>query len=286
LLGRPRHEKEKMMTTMKNKRVLVTGAGTGIGRGVALEFAREGAAVALHYSHSGAGADSAVEEIRRAGGKACALQADFRDAAAARALPERATEFLGGLDVLVNNAGITMNQPFLETTIDQFDTLFNVNIRAMFFATQSAADIMISAGGGAVINVSSVHAYGGMVEHAVYAATKAAIVGFTRTLSVELIQKGVRVNCIASGGIAVENQRRELGPAFDWQKAGQGVPSGFIGEPRDIGRLAIFLAGDESRYIVGQTLLCDGGQTAVLPCTGDFRKPTTHQWGKGYVPGR
>jgi len=275
------------MATMKDKRVLVTGAGTGIGRGVALEFAREGAAVALHYSHSGAGADSAVEEIRRAGGKAVALQADFRDAAAARALPGRAAEFLGGLDVLVNNAGITMNQPFLATTVEEYDTLFNVNMRAMFFATQGAAEIMIrNDAGGAVINVSSVHAYGGMFEHAVYAATKAAIVGFTRTLSVELMQKGIRVNCIASGGIAVENQRKELGPEFDWKQAGLGLPSGFIGEPRDIGRLAIFLAGDESRYIVGQTVLCDGGQSAILPCTGDFRKPTAHQWGKGYVPGR
>lgn len=275
------------MTTMTNKRVLVTGAGTGIGRGVALEFAREGAAVALHFSHSGAGADSAVEEIRRAGGKACALQADFRDAAAARALPGRAAEFMGGLDVLVNNAGITMNQPFLETTVEEYDTLFDVNMRAMFFCTQGAAEIMVrNDAGGAVINVSSVHAYGGMVEHAVYAATKAAIVGFTRTLSVELIQKGVRVNCIASGWIGVENQRRELGPEFDWKKAGLGVPSGFVGEPRDIGRLAVFLAGADSRYIVGQTLLCDGGQMAILPCTGDFRKPTAHKWGKGYVPGR
>ena len=274
------------MTAMKNRRVLVTGAGTGIGRGVALEFAREGAAVALHYSHSDAGAESAVDEIRRAGGKAVALQADFRDAAQARALPGRAAEFMGGLDVLVNNAGITMNQPFLETTVEEFDTLFSVNIRAMFFATQGAADIMIRGGGGAVINVSSVHAYGAITEHAVYAATKTAIVGFTRTLSVELIQKGVRVNCIASGWIGVENQRRELGPEFDWQKAGLGLPSGFVGEPRDIGRLAIFLAGDESRYVIGQTILCDGGQTAILPCAGDFRKPTTHTWGKGYVPGR
>ena len=103
---------------MKDRKVLVTGAGTGIGRGVALVFAREGAAVALHYSHSEAGAHSAVAEIERAGGKACAIQADFRDAVQARALPGQAAEFLGGLDVLVNNAGITMNQPFLETTVD------------------------------------------------------------------------------------------------------------------------------------------------------------------------
>lgn len=271
---------------LKDYKVLVTGAGTGIGRGVALEFAREGAAVVLHYGSSRDGADSAVAQIEAAGGRACALHADFRDAKQALDLAGRAAEFLGGLDVLVNNAGITMNQPFLETTVEEYDTVFNVNMRAMFFASQGAAEIMVGSGHGSIVNVSSVHAYGGMVEHAVYAATKAAIVGFTRTLSVELIQKNVRVNCIASGGIVVENQRQVLGPDFDWDKAGLGIPCGFIGDPEDIGRLAIFLASNESRYIVGQTILCDGGQTAVCPCTGDFRKPTTTKWGQGYVPGR
>lgn len=271
---------------MKGKRVLVTGAGTGIGRGVALEFAREGADVVLHFSHSRGGADSAVAEIEAAGGRACALQADFNDAAQARALPGRAVDFLGGLDVLVNNAGITMNQPFLETTIEEFDTLFNVNMRAMFFATQGAAEIMVQQDQGAVVNVSSVHAYGALVEHAVYASTKAAIVGFTRTLAVELIQLNVRVNCIASGWVLVENQLKQLGENFDAAQAGLGLPSGFIGEPRDIGRLAIFLASEEARYIVGQTILCDGGQTTVLPCTPHFRSPMTQKWGQGYVPGR
>jgi len=275
-----------MEQRMKDKRVLVTGAGTGIGRGIAQEFAREGACVVLHYSHSRDGADSAVADITAAGGKACALQADFRDAEQARALAGRAAEFLGGLDVLVNNVGITMNQPFLETTVEQYDTLFDVNMRAMFFATQGAAEIMARSGRGTVVNISSVHAYGALVEHAVYAATKAAIVGFTRTLSVELIQKNIRVNCIASGWVFTENQRLVQGPEFDERQAGLGLPAGFIGEPRDIGRLAIFLSSDESRYIVGQTILCDGGQSTVLPCTYDFRAPPDMKWGQGYVPGR
>lgn len=272
----------------KGKRVLVTGSGTGIGRGVALEFAREGADVALHYSHSAEGARSAVADIVRAGGKAEAFEADFRDEGAARDLPLRAAEFLGGLDVLVNNAGITMNQPFLETTVEQFDTLMDVNVRAMFFATQGAAHVMVERGSGVVINISSVHAYGGRVEYAAYAATKAAIVGFTRTVSVELIRKNIRANCIAVGWVLVENQRAILGPDFNEEEAGRSLPVGFIGKPDDVGRLALFLASDEARYIVGQTICCDGGQTAVLPCTPSLRTPTNAnaEWGQGYVPGR
>jgi len=271
---------------MAGKKVLVTGAGTGIGRGIALEFAREGASVALHYSHSASGAESAVAEIVKNGGKARAFKADFNDAVQAKKLPSQAADFLGGLDILVNNAGITMNQPFLETTVEQFNTLFNVNIRAMFFCTQGAASIMEKAGHGSVINIGSVHAFGAIVEHAVYAASKAAIIGFTRTLSVELIQKNIRVNSIASGWILQENQRKVLGPEFDEKAAGMLLPSGFIGEPVDIARLAIFLASDESRYIIGQTILCDGGQSTILPCTPNFRTPTKEQWGQGYVPGR
>ena len=275
-----------MGNRLEGRKVLVTGGGTGIGRGMALEFAKEGASVAVHYSHSADGAESAVMEIARSGGKARAFRADFRDAEAARSLPADAAGFLGGLDVLVNNAGITMNQPLLDTTIEQYDTLFDVNIRAMFFATQGAARIMSASGGGAVVNISSVHAFAAFVEHAVYAASKAAIVGFTRTAAVELIQKGVRMNCIASGWVLVENQRRLLGEEFDEVEAGRSLPAGFIGTAEDIARLAVFLASDESRYIVGQTILCDGGQTALLPCTPDFRNPIEVRYGAGYVPGR
>ena len=137
---------------MEGKRVLVTGSGTGIGRGVALEFAKEGAAVALHYAHSDEGARSAVNEIKRAGGEAEAFQADLGDLEQDRALAAEAIEYLGGLDVLVNNAGITMNKPFLQVTPEQYDTLYNVNMRGMFFVTQSVAPTMVEQGCGAVIN--------------------------------------------------------------------------------------------------------------------------------------
>src|SRR5262249_12232163 len=129
--------------SMKNKRVLVTGSGTGIGRGVALEFARCGAAVAFHYAHSDSGAKKAVEESRSAGGRAEAFKADLRSVEETKSLAVRAAEFLGGLDILVNNAGITMNLPFEQVTPEQFDTLYHVNIRAQFFLTQALVPVML-----------------------------------------------------------------------------------------------------------------------------------------------
>ncbi len=270
---------------MKGKKVIVTGSGTGIGRGVAREFAREGAAVALHYSHSDRGAQSAVDEIREAGGSAKAFQADFNDVFQAKELAARAIDFLGGLDILVNNAGITMNQPFEQVTPEQYDTLYNVNIRAMFFVTQAAIPTMIEQGDGAIVNVSSTHSSHAMVEHSVYAGTKGAIVTFTRTLALEMAPKGVRVNAIAPGWILVENHLKLLPEDFDEETEGLVLPSGFIGKPRDVARLAIFLASADARYIIGQTVFCDGGESIIMAASGDFREPVKERWGKGYVPG-
>jgi len=146
----------------------------------------------------------------------------------------------------VNNAGITLNAPFGEVTLEQFDTLYQVNIRAQFFLTQAALPALAEHGKGIVINLTSVHAFLGMTEHSVYAGTKGAIVAYTRELALELIQRGVRVNGIAPGWVFVENHRKVLGGSFDDIAAGKSLPAGFIGRANDIGHLAVFLASDES----------------------------------------
>ena len=268
---------------MKDKRVLVTGSGTGIGREIGLEFAREGASVVFHYAHSEDGAASAVKEIHQTGGKSTVFKADFNDIDSVKNLAEESIEFLGGLDVLVNNAGITMNLPFEKVTPEQFDTLYNVNIRSMFFLTQAVLPSLLESKG-VVINLTSVHAFSGSPEHSVYAGTKGAIVAFTRELSIELAPRGIRVNAIAPGAVAVENHFKAIS-GYDPEANGQLIPCGFEGEALDIAKIAVFLASEGARYIVGQTLIADGGTTSWMSFHDGFRQSSTARFGRGYVPG-
>jgi glucose 1-dehydrogenase len=271
---------------MKGQRVLVTGAGTGIGRGIALAFARAGASVALHCSHSARGAEEAVKEIRRAKGTAAAFAADFRSRGEVRALARRAVEFLGGIDVLVNSAGITLTLPFEDVTDEQFDVLYGVNVAAPFFLTQTLLPALRASKAAAVVNITSIHAFEGYPEHSVYAGTRGAIVSFTRELAIELAPLGIRVNAIAPGSTDVESHRA-IAPDADRAAAGRGIPAGFLGEPRDIGAVAVFLASEAARYIVGQTIVVDGGTTSWMPFGEQFRERAapSQRLGRGYVPG-
>jgi NAD(P)-dependent dehydrogenase (short-subunit alcohol dehydrogenase family) len=277
-----------MNVNLSSKRALVTGSGTGIGREIALEFARCGADVALHYSHNSAGALSAVEEIRSLGRRAEAFQADFNDVKQVQSLGQQAIGFLGGVDCLINNAGITFNRPFLAVTPEQFDVVNDVNIRAQFFLTQVVAQDMLKHGGGTVCNITSIHGVSGAPEHTVYAGTKGAIIAYTRSLAVELAHKGIRVNAIAPGWVTVENYYENI-PGFDdadaAKVAAEKVPLGRSGSKLEIARIAVFLCADDSGYIVGQTVIADGGTTALMSLISDFRSQSTATFGKGYVPG-
>jgi NAD(P)-dependent dehydrogenase (short-subunit alcohol dehydrogenase family) len=270
---------------MSNRKVLVTGSDTGIGREIALEFAREGAAVAFHYPHDDQGVVPAVRDVISAGGKAHAFRADFNHIDQVRRLGNEAVAFLGGLDVLINNSGITMNMPFEKVTPKQYDTLYNVNIRASFFLTQTVLPALTSSGsGGVVINIASIHAFEGLPQHTVYAGTKGAVVAYTRALAIELARKGVRVNAIAPGAVPVENYQK-AGLTMDWKEFNDLIPAGFYGTPLDIARVALFLASDDARYIVGQTVVVDGGTTAWLPFSNAFKKSFDAHFGRGYVAG-
>jgi NAD(P)-dependent dehydrogenase (short-subunit alcohol dehydrogenase family) len=274
---------------LAGSRALVTGAGTGIGREIALEFARQGADVVLHYSHAPEGAESAAQEIKNMGRRRKIFEADFNDRAAVDALAEATLEFLGGIDCLVNNAGISFNCPFHKVMPDDLDVLFNVNFRSPFLLTQKLTLPMLKQGSGAICNLASVHGLQGAPEHSAYAATKGAIVAYTRALAVELGHRGIRVNAIAPGWISVEGHATAI-PGFTPEQAAadarERVPVGRHGVPLDIAKMAAFLCSEDAGFIAGQTFVVDGGTTALMSLMTDFRSESSARFGTGYMPHR
>ena len=248
---------------LAGKLAIVTGAGTGIGLGIAEEFGRAGAAVVLHYATSAAGALTAAEQITLAGGRALAIRADLSQIDECFRLVDEAVAFLGGLDVLVNNAGRTITKPILEVTPEDFDLTFNVNIRGMYFATQRALPHLLARGRGSIINLSSIHGQFGNPPNTTYGSTKAAILGFTRELAQELAPQGIRVNAIAPGLIEVPRYFRTI-PGYTPEYGDSVVPLGRAGRPADIGAVAVFLASDDAAFVVGQTINVDGGTSTRM----------------------
>ena len=252
-----------MADRLKGRLALVTGSGTGIGREVALEFARQGADVVLHYSSSKEGAESAVQEIKSAGRRAAAYQADLGQGEECFRLVDDAAEFLGGLDVLVNNAGITEVWDFLDVTLEQFDMLYNVNIRGQFFCAQRAARYMLERGSGAIINMTSVHGFAGMSGHSVYAGTKGAIMAWSRELGIELAPMNIRVNAVAPGWIEVPSHYTKY-EGYNVESGGSQIPIQRVGSPLDVAKACVFLASDDAAFVVGHTMLVDGGTVALM----------------------
>jgi len=273
---------------LQGKKALVTGSDTGIGHEIGLEFARQGADVVFHYVQSDSGVKAAVGEVKALGRKSTAFQADFDSLEQVTLLAAQASEFLGGVNCLVNNAGVTMNRPFLKVTPEQFDKMFHINFRGQYFLTQRVVEDMLQRGGGVICNMSSVHGLQGVPEHSVYAATKGAIIAYTRSLAVELAYRGIRVNAIAPGWVTVENYFKCI-PGFTKEIAAEtgyrAIPVARCGEPLDIAKLAAFLCSDDASFIVGQTIVADGGTTALMSLVSDFRKESKNTFGRGYIPG-
>ena len=216
------------MGALEGKLSLVTGAGTGIGLGVAQKFAEEGASVVFHYASSAKGALDAVSEINARGGKALAIQADLRLVSECRRLVEEAVDFLGGLDILVNNAGVTLTKSFEETTEEDYTDLFNVNMRGYYFCAQESLKHILQRDGGSILNMTSVHAFAGYANHTAYAATKGANYTFTRTLATELAPQARASECDRPGA--------HRGPAIFSNDAGlydrKGTELGAVGPRR------------------------------------------------------
>jgi NAD(P)-dependent dehydrogenase (short-subunit alcohol dehydrogenase family) len=272
--------KVKLMTknvcSLDGKLILVTGAGTGIGRGVALELARQGADVAISYCSSAEGAAAVVAEIEGMGRRSIALQADMGEVSECCRVVDQAVEFLGGLDGLFNNAGITLTEDFQDVTKEMFDRLYDVNVRGQFFTCQRAVPHMVERGkelrgrfpgrpwaGGSLVNMSSAHGLAGFVGHSVYAGTKGAINAFSRELAVELCPAHIRVNVVAPGSIEVPSYFR-ADPSYTRQVGDSMVPWGRVGLPEDVGYLAAYLMSDASEFMTGHVLNLDGGLTAKM----------------------
>jgi glucose 1-dehydrogenase/3-oxoacyl-[acyl-carrier protein] reductase len=248
------------MIDLTGKKALVTGAGMGIGQGIAIELVRQGAEVAVHYAHSEP--DETVAEIEKLDGESFVVQGDLSHVGECERVVDGAAEALGGLDTLVNNAGVTKALPFLETDEETYDSLFDLNMKGYFFLARRAVPLMRERGGGSITNITSIHGFAGFPRHTAYAATKGAINAFTRQLAVELANEKVRVNAIGPGLIEVPRYFDD--PNYSTAFGGSLVPWGRVGFPKDIGPAAAFLASDAAEFVTGQILYADGGTTARM----------------------
>ncbi|HWN32495.1 MAG TPA: SDR family oxidoreductase [Pseudonocardia sp.] len=248
-----------MTTELTGTSALVTGGNSGIGRATALALAKLGARVVLSGRDEARG-EQVVKEIRAAGGEAYFVSTELRDEASARGLAERATELAGPIDVLVNSAGVFPFGPTEQTTERDFDSVYDLNVKAPYFLVAALAPAMAERGHGAIINVTTMVAEFGAAGMGLYGSSKAAMVLLTKSWAAEYGPRGVRVNAVSPGPTRTEGTAA-MGESLD--ELAKGGPAGRPGSPEEIADAIVFLATERSSFVHGAVLPVDGGRIAV-----------------------
>jgi 3-oxoacyl-[acyl-carrier protein] reductase len=245
------------MKLLENKSAIITGATRGIGRSIAVEFAKQGANVAFTYSASVDAANALEEELKSYGVSAKGYQSNAANFDAAQELAKEVHKEFGAIDILVNNAGITKDNLLLRISEDDFDSVIEVNLKSVFNLTKAVIRPMMKQRSGSIINMSSVVGLKGNAGQSNYAASKAGIIGFSKSVALELGSRNIRSNVIAPGFIETEmTAKLDEATVQSWR---DGIPLKRGGHPIDIANACVFLASDMSTYITGQTLSVDGG---------------------------
>ena len=244
---------------LENKVALVTGASRGIGKEIALSLAKEGAAVILNYNGSKEKAESAAEEIRAAGGKAETYQCNVSDFEACGEMIQDLIKQYGKIDILVNNAGITRDGLLMKMSEEDFDAVLGTNLKGAFNTIRHMSRYFLKQKCGKIINISSVSGILGNAGQANYSASKAGVIGLTKSVARELASRGINVNAIAPGFIATDMVEAMTEDAK--AKMTDAIPLKRIGTTKDIANMAVFLASDASDYITGQVFAVDGGMS-------------------------